>query len=196
MRETLDFGPWTPELSPLRCSMNSSHSKVLVFCLFISLPVSGLSQSPSSASHITIDAQKRFQVIDGFGVNFNGTYFREAQKPMIDLLIDDLGATIFRLDPYGLLNWEAVNDNDSPQVMNWEYYNDRYSIATFEASWAAGRYLNSRGIRPFLALSGIAPDWMLDSNAPPPQHKVCGDSSGMGHAGPMKPNHLNPDMYG
>src|SRR2546422_3813997 len=114
---------------------------------------------------------------------------------MIDMLIDDLGATIFRLDPYGLLNWEAVNDNDSPQVMNWEYYNDRYSIATFEASWAAGRYLNSRGIRPFLALSGIAPDWMLDSNAPPPQHKVCGDSSGMGHAGPMKPNHLNPDMY-
>src|SRR6266567_7541451 len=152
-------------------------------------------QNAATTSTIAVNPAESFQTIDGFGVNFNGTYFRDAQKPMIDMLIDDLGATIFRLDPYGLLNWEAVNDNDNPQVMNREYYNDRYSIATFEASWAAGRYLNSRGIRPFLALSGIAPDWMLDSNAPPPQHKVCGGSSGMGHAGPMKPNHLNPDMY-
>jgi O-glycosyl hydrolase len=149
----------------------------------------------SASSRITLNPDERFQTVDGFGVNFNGTYFRDAQKPMIDMLIDDLGATIFRLDPYGLLNWEAVNDNDDPNVMNWEYYNDRYSIPTFEASWAAARYLNSRGIRPLLALSGIAPDWMLDSNAPPPQHKVCGSSSGMGHTGPMKPNHLNPAMY-
>src|SRR5437588_6388168 len=154
-----------------------------------------LAQNAATTSTIAVNPAERFQTIDGFGVNFNGTYFRDAQKPMIDTLIDDLGATIFRLDPYGLLNWEAANDNDNPQVMNWEYYNDRYSIPTFEASWAAARYLNSRGIRPFLALSGIAPDWMLDSNAPPPQHKVCGGSSGMGHAGPMKPNHLNPALY-
>src|SRR6266487_3731965 len=160
--------------------------------LLLGLVSTLFAQAPA---HITLDSNQRFQYIDGFGVNFNGTYFRDSQKPMIDMLIDDLGATIFRLDPYGLLNWEAVNDNDSPQVMNWEDYNDRYSIATFEASWAAGRYLNSRGLRPLLALSGIAPDWMLDSNAPPPQHKVCGGSSGMGHAGPMKPNHLSPTMY-
>ncbi len=153
-------------------------------------------QRPTSLGRITIDANQRFQTIDGFGVNFNGTYFRDAQKPMIDGLIDDLGATMFRLDPYGLSNWEAVNDNDDPKVMNWDYYNDRYSIPTFEASWAAARYLNSRGIRPVLALSGIAPDWMLDDKAPPPQHKVCkGSGAGMGHAGMSKPNHLNPALY-
>ena len=152
-------------------------------------------QNAATTSTIAVNPAESFQTIDGFGVNFNGTYFRDAQAPMIDMLIDDLGATIFRLDPYGLLSWEAVNDNDDSNVMNWEYYNDRYSIPTFAASWAAARYLNSRGLRPLLALSGIAPDWMLDSNAPPPQHKVCGGSSGMGHAGPMKPNHLNPDMY-
>src|SRR5437868_3428165 len=145
-------------------------------------------QNAATTSTIAVNPAERFQTIDGFGVNFNGTYFRDAQKPMIDTLIDDLGATIFRLDPYGLLNWEAANDNDNPQVMNWEYYNDRYSIPTFEASWAAARYLNSRGIRPFLALSGIAPDWMLDSKpltAEPPNYKR--DIS--------RPYHLNPAMY-
>src|SRR5215472_2609076 len=128
----------------------------------------------SASSRVTLNPDERFQTIDGFGVNFNGTYFRDAQKPMIDMLIDDLGATIFRLDPYGLLNWEAANDNDDPQVMNWEYYDDRYSIPTFEASWAAARYLNSRGIKPFMALSGTAPEWMLDSKPltpEPPDHK-------------------------
>src|SRR6516165_4445042 len=145
-------------------------------------------QDPGAQIQVSINPRQRFQMIDGFGVNFNGTYFRDAQKPMIDLLIDDLGATIFRLDPYGLLNWEVVNDDKDPNVMNWEYYNDRYSIPTFEASWAAARYLNSRGVRPFLTLSGTAPDWMLDSKPltpEPPDHKR--DLS--------RPYHLNPAMY-
>src|SRR5437588_12195510 len=81
-----------------------------------------LAQNAATTSTIAVNPAERFQTIDGFGVNFNGTYFRDAQKPMVDMLIDDLGATIFRLDPYGLLNWEAANDNDNPQVMNWEYY--------------------------------------------------------------------------
>jgi len=173
--------------------MNSPHSKVLAFGLFVSLCVPTLSQTPPATSRITVDSQQRFQMIDGFGVNFNGTYFRDIQKPMIDMLIDDLGATIFRLDPYGLLNWEAANDNDDPNVMNWEYYNDRYSIPTFEAAWAAARYLNSRGIRPYLTLSGTAPDWMLDDKAPPPKHTIC--RGGMNHKEDAKPNHLNPAMY-
>jgi O-glycosyl hydrolase len=144
-----------------------------------------LAQQPA---RISVDPAQRFQYIDGFGVNFNGTYFRDAQKPMIDMLIDDLGATIFRLDPYGLINWEGVNDNDNPGVINWEYYNDRYSTPTFEASWAAARYLKSRGIRPFLTLSGTAPDWMLDTKGPP-AHTVCRPQpSG-------RPDHLKPSMY-
>ena len=173
----------------------SSKTSVLVLCLSLSLALPGLSQTPPATARITVDPQQRFQMIDGFGVNFNGTYFRDAQKPMIDMLIDDLGATIFRLDPYGISNWEAANDNDDPNVMNWEYYNDRYSIPTFEAAWAAARYLNSRGIRPYLTLSGTAPDWMLDNKAPPPQHRVCHDDSGMSQTATSRPYHLNPAMY-
>jgi O-glycosyl hydrolase len=172
---TLDFGLWT--------------------FLFVCISVPVFSQSSPATSRITVDSKQRFQIIDGFGVNFNGTYFRDAQKPMIDRLIDDLGATIFRLDPYGISNWEAVNDNDDPNVMNWEYYNDRYSIPTFEAAWAAARYLNSRRIRPFLTLSGTAPDWMLDDKVPPPEHTVCRGSGSMNHKEDAKPNHLSPAMY-
>jgi O-glycosyl hydrolase len=135
-------------------------------------------------SQISVDAGKRFQTIEGFGVNFNGTYFRDTQKPLLDMLVDDLGATIFRLDPYGLSNWEAVNDNSDAKVMNWEYYNDRYSIPAFEASWAAARYLNAKGILPFLTLSGIAPEWMLEKRAPRPGVKT-----------PDVPDHLRADMY-
>ncbi len=170
--------------------------RTIVVCVWLASPLLAQRPAAPAPTRVSIDGGQRFQTIDGFGVNFNGTYFRDAQKPMIDLLIDDLGATIFRLDPYGLSNWEAANDNSDPNDMNWEYYNDRYSIPTFEAAWAAGRYLNSRGIRPFLALSGIAPDWMLDDKVPPPQHRVCKDSgAGMRHEGMNKPEHLNPAMY-
>ena len=161
--------------------------------LWIFWPLFG--QAPAPTTRVTVDSERRYQRIDGFGVNFNGTYFREAQKPMIDMLIDDLGATIFRLDPYGISNWESENDNDDADAMNWEYYNDRYSIPTFEASWAAARYLNSRGIRFYLNLSGTAPDWMLDDKAPPPQHEVCIGGTASAQEKLTKPNHLNPAMY-
>lgn len=154
---------------------------VLSLILFL-LATSASGQTPA---RITVDPSQRFQTIAGFGVNFNGTYYRDAQKPMLDMLIDDLGATIFRLDPYGIINWEAKNDNDDPKIMDWEYYNDRYSIPNFEASWAAARHLNARGIRVFLTLSGTAPEWMLDTKLPP----VPGRKPARG------PDHLNPAMY-
>ncbi len=183
----------------MRGLMSGNHwpkSQLTVFLsvLFTAALVT-LGQETGPVTQITVNPAQRYQVIDGFGVNFNGTYFRDAQKPMIDILIEDLGATIFRLDPYGLSNWEAANDNEDANMMNWEYYNDRYSIPNFEASWAAARYLNSRGIRPLMALSGIAPDWMLDDKVPLHKHKVCEDGGGMRHGPKMKPSHLNPAMY-
>ena len=127
-----------------------------------------LAFAADSAVRVTVDPSERHQVIAGFGVNFDGSYFRDAQKPMIDMLIDDLGATIFRFDPYGLTNWESMNDNADPQVMNQAYYNDRFSNPMFETAWAAARYLNSRGIRPFLNFSGKPPDWMMTTVPPKP----------------------------
>lgn len=148
-------------------------------------------QDRGPVSRIQVDPRQQFQMIDGFGVNFTGPYFREDQKAMFDMLIDDLGATIFRVVPYLVYsNWEEVNDNDDPNVMNWEYYNDRYSGPIFAATWSALRYLNSRGVRPVIALMGPVPDWMADDKVPPPLHKVCG-----GSAKSSQPSHLNPAMY-
>lgn len=146
--------------------------------LVVFLAALALQAQPS----VNLDPAQRFQTIQGFGVNFNGTYFRKAQKPVLDLLVDDLGAAIFRLDPYGLTNWETLNDNSDPKVINWEYFNDRYSMPAFEASWAAARYLNRKGIRPFLTLSGTAPAWMMDIDA---KTNERGDH----------PTHLKPAMY-
>jgi O-glycosyl hydrolase len=133
---------------------------------------------------IAADPDRRFQTIAGFGVNFNGAYFREAQKPAIDLLVSGLGATLFRLDPFNISNWEVMNDDADPQHINHEYFDDRYSSPVFESSWAAARYLNSRGIRVLLTMSGTLPAWMLDMRAPGPGSKA-----------PAKADHLRPDMY-
>jgi len=139
-------------------------------------------------AHITVNPAQQFQFIQGFGVNFTGPYFRDDQKPMFDMLIKDLGANMFRVVPYLVYsNWEETNDNDDPNVMNWEYYNERYSSPVFEATWNGLRFLNSRGIRPVIALMGPVPDWMLDDRWSPPQHKVCQTDS--------KQHAIKPGMY-
>jgi O-glycosyl hydrolase len=157
--------------------------------------LAGPALAQAQTARIDVDPGRTFQSIDGFGVNFNGTYFRDSQKPAIDLLVDDLGATLFRLDPYGLSDWEARNDDGDPAHMNWVYYDDRYSSPMFEASWAAGRHLNAKGIRPFLTVSGLTPSWMNDDSAPPPVHDVCGAYERTEDLRFPPPHHLSPPMY-
>lgn len=140
------------------------------------------------ANRISIDPAKQFQVIQGFGLNYTGPYFRNDQKPMFDMLVKDLGATMFRVVAYFVYSdWEITNDNDDPHLANWEYYNSRYSNPVFEATWNGLRHLNSMGIRPVLALMGPVPDWMVEEGTPPPKHRVCQPSSRLGR--------LKPAMY-
>lgn len=40
---------------------------------------------------ITVDSSKHFQRIQGFRLNFTAPYFRDDQKAMFDMFIDDLG---------------------------------------------------------------------------------------------------------
>lgn len=161
----------------------------------VAAPLLIFAQDAKVATRINVNPMQHFQPIDGFGVNFNGSYFREEQKPMIDLLVKDLGATIFRLDPYGNTNWEAKNDDADPAHMNLEYYNDRYSTGYFEPSWKAARYLNSLGVKPFLTLSGITPEWMNDSVSRPVKHHVCSTPEDLAKRADLRPYHLNPAMY-
>jgi O-glycosyl hydrolase len=161
--------------------------KTCALIYFVAAAGSALAET-AEHSRIVLQPTEHHQFIQGFGVNYTGPYFRDDQKPMFDLLIKDLGATMFRVVPYLVdSNWEESNDNDDPNVMNWEYYNDRYSSPIFEATWNGLRFLNSRGIRPVLALMGPVPDWMLDDHWSAPKHKVCQTDS--------KQRALKPAMY-
>src|ERR1019366_3744288 len=168
-----------------------TYLAITAFIVALVMGTTGFAQGNPASSRVTINPREQFQVIEGFGLNYTGPYFRDDQKPMFDMLIDDLGATMFRVVPYLVYsNWEETNDNDDPKVMNWEYYNDRYSMPIFESTWNGLRYLNSRGIRPMIALMGPVPAWMMDDKAPPPQHKVCQEK-----VLPSLQGHLNPAMY-
>ena len=150
-----------------------------------------LAQGREPVARIVVDPHQRYQTIEGFGVNYTGPYFRDDQKAMFDMLIDDLGAKFFRVVAYLVYsNWEEVNDNSDSNVMNREYYNDRYSTPIFEATWNGLRYLNSKGIRPVIALMGPVPGWMADEKATAPRHRVCQENVPTTQQG-----HLNPAMY-
>ena len=134
--------------------------------LFVTVTLS----AEAPPARIVIDPGQRHQVIEGFGLNYTGPYFRDDQKAMFDRFIDDLGITMFRVVAYFVYsNWEEVNDNADPLAANWAYYDERYSNPVFEASWKGMRYLNSRGIRPVLALMGAPPGWMVEPLAEAPK---------------------------
>jgi O-glycosyl hydrolase len=176
---------------------------------------------PAEGIQIHINPQEQFQSIDGFGVNVIGSWFRDDQRPMFDMLINDLGATMFRVDPYhDLSDWEKINMHDVARSLpegsvwatihpeagsgftaaaeeaaksifpNWEYWGRIYSSPTFERSWALMAYLNSRGIRPLIALFGPIPEWMTDDEVGPLAKAVSLNELIM-----KRQNHLSPKMY-
>jgi O-glycosyl hydrolase len=176
---------------------------------------------PVESIQIHINPQEQFQSIDGFGVNVIGSWFRDDQKPMFDMLINDLGATMFRVDPYhDLSDWEKIDMHDIARTLpegsvwgaihpgsgpaftaaaedaakrlspNWEYWGSVYSSPIFERSWALMLYLNSRGIRPLVALFGAVPEWMTDDEVGPLTKAVKLNELIL-----ERQNHLSPKMY-
>jgi len=114
------------------------------------------------AANVTIDGAQTFRTIDGYGTNANAlSWDGDKLKPALDLLVDQLGATIFRviLDE---MDWEQTNDNADPFVFNWTYYNTVYGGAKFQKLWSTMRYLNDKGIESGLMLNfmGRGPTWI------------------------------------
>ena len=126
-----------------------------IFAIAVSLTASGQSNELS----VRIDGSKKYQTMDGFGVNVNTAWWYEGQygdakviQPALDLLVDSLGATIFRA-VIEELDWEAVNDDNDPNHFNWDYYNSIFSNKKFEGIWNTLRYLNKKGITKNLVIS-------------------------------------------
>jgi len=126
-----------------------------------------LAAAPPVAT-VTFDGAQTNQTLDGFGVNINTAWWLGGQygdalvvRPAIDLLVDPLGATLFRA-VIEEMDWEATNDNADPAVFNWTYYNGVFTNAKFTGIWNTLRYLNQKGVTNHLVISfmGAPPAWM------------------------------------
>ena len=131
---------------------------------------------------LRIDAETRYQTINGFGVNINPAWwlngeYRDAGviRPAIDLIIDSLGASIFRV-VIEEMDWEAVNDNNDPDNFDWSYFNKVFTNSRFQGTWSTLHYLNSRGIRDGLIISFMgAPPASEPMTEPDPVKSWMGD---------------------
>ena len=142
----------------MRCSyIRTMTGSCLIFILVATIPIRIFAQSEEI--RLQIDGAARYQTMDGFGVNINTSWWNNGEytdakvvQPAIDLLVDSLGATIFRA-VIEEIDWEAVNDDNDPDNFNWTYYNNVFSTPRFQGVWNTLHYLNKKGITDGLVIS-------------------------------------------
>lgn len=127
--------------------------------------------------HVKINGAAKFQTLDGFGVNvnttwwYNGSYGDAAvMQPAIDLLVDSMGAAIFRA-VIEEIDWEEINDDPDPDHFNWDYYDHIFSNARFQGVWKTLQYLNKKGITDRLMISFMGGPPAGAPMTPPDQEK-------------------------
>ncbi len=110
-----------------------------------------------AAIAVSVNGAQRLQTIDGFGVNANSASWNNGElRPALDMLVDQAGATIWRVI-IDNLDWESTNDNSDPNTFNWPYYTSVYTSAKFEELWSTIAYLNQKGITSQLMLNIMGP---------------------------------------
>jgi len=112
---------------------------------------------------LQIDGSKRYQQMDGFGVNVNTASWNDGElEPAMNLLLDSMNCAIWRVVVEMEKNWEDTNDNDDPFVFNWDYYNRLYESPKFMKAWNMIETLNRRGITKGVMINfmGRVPAWM------------------------------------
>jgi O-glycosyl hydrolase len=132
-----------------------------VCCCFA--PVAGFAQSNAKTFNIRVDVSKKYQQINGIGVNANTRSWNgDELKPALNLLLDSMHATVWRVIVETVEKWEDENDDNDPFHFNWEYYNKLYETPKFQKAWGMIRYLNSKGITDNLMINfmGPVPAWM------------------------------------
>jgi len=118
----------------------------------------GAAPLPAVVKNVVLNADVKYQKMDGFGVNITPAQWRDGNlKPVLDMLVDDLGCTLFRFDCYGTADWLDPNKRDKDGQYPQEYLKEVYTGKVFKDSWATFRYLNSKGIQPYFNVSGKIP---------------------------------------
>ena len=124
--------------------------------------LTALPNPPLASTQILVDGSQPHQPMDGFGVGIDSSRWNGGElAPALDLLVDDLGATLFRVTVDGSA-WEATNDNDDPNTFDWAYYSGASASPRAEALWSTLDYLNQKGVTSgiVLAMEGPVPAWM------------------------------------
>jgi hypothetical protein len=112
---------------------------------------------PAAPKAVLVDGARRFQRIDGFGVNVTPAQWRGGNlRKAFDLLVDDLGVTLVRFDAYGKADWLDPARRREGRF-DADHLRDVYTRQDFRDAWEAFRYLNGKGIRPFWSVSGRIP---------------------------------------
>jgi len=107
---------------------------------------------------ITLDASKPLQRIDGFGVNVTPAQWRGgALAPTLDRLVEDLGASLVRLDCYGKADWLDPAARRPDGTWAPEYLASVYRSRVFSDCWATFRHLQEKGAEVHLNVSGRVP---------------------------------------
>lgn len=120
---------------------------------------------PGKMITVNVDVDRGYQKIDGFGVNINSKNFEPRLIPALDLLVNDLGASLYRVDIWGKSNWlDPDGSLGREKALAPEHQAGLYSGEIFRRGWGMMRWLNQQGIRPYLTASGIVPPWMLGAD--------------------------------
>jgi hypothetical protein len=126
---------------------------ILTSCCLISCGIQ--KQGAPLSKKVQVNFKQSLSTVDGFGVNITPAQWHDGKlKPVIDLLVDDLGATLYRFDCTGLANWLDPGKRQSDGLWSESYLESVYRSKVFTDAWATFRYMNSKGIEPFFNVSG------------------------------------------
>ena len=138
---------------------------LLTAALLYLFPIDSFCQSTqhNTSVNLKVNGQERVMQIDGIGVNANTRSWNGKElEPALNLLLDSMHATIWRVIVETVEKWEDVNDNNDPFTFNWDYYNKLYETPKFQKAWEMIEYLNKHGITDKLMINfmGPVPEWM------------------------------------
>jgi len=141
----------------MKASLNSLQKGLLLITivLFITTP---LFAAETIQKILLLDANQTYQTIDGFGVNITPAQWQGGHlKPVIDLIVDDLGSTLIRFDCWGRADWLDPKKRTASGKYPQDYLKAVYTGPIFHDAWETFRYFNSKGIEPFFNVSGRIP---------------------------------------
>ncbi|MBC7890801.1 MAG: PKD domain-containing protein [Sphingobacteriaceae bacterium] len=157
----------------------------------------------TQTSTVTIDPTQKFQTIEGFGgFGGNDVYWRPGQKTspqFVKDVVDNLGLSIHREEIP--MNFEAVNDNDDPNLTDLSRYNLTEQTAGDDGIAPVARHfevmksLKEAGVNRFIVSVWSPPRWMKWNNLAGNGTKDQNSAPAYTSSPTTSTNQLKPELY-